>query len=654
MLNQQQQQSSGLQGANAQTATPQTMPYNPVAAQTTKPTGMPPVKQGFATGGPVPTPPSPQQQQQQPQFNPKLIQALAQAVMTTPAMKGVAQQASKSGGPQDTTEQMFKQYDSPQGQQYLADRARMQQQAPSQAAPPPPGQPQPQAQPQAQAPAMQPPQQPSQTQSTTQGFKKGGAVKEDAKSHINKTPLKDIITMLQAHPELGGAGAPQMAGTPAGPNLRAGGAIGGQHDPDAVTGKHGMKSEARSHGAGLLSMNQDVPSYAAGGPVDGTDEVQNNDMGSIDETQDSKAGMPPAKPKAKGLIKMAGGGGLEGGTEEDDSIVGYGPDGTPIVQNPDGTEQYGDVNQLLDRPESAGTLGTGQDPGNAISSDAANAVAQPMGNSMAKGGEEAGDNGDGSDAPPPGSLKEEVADDVPAKLSPGEFVFSADAVRYYGLHFLNGLMQHARQQLSSMNADGNIRSPGDGKNPNTGDTDLDGDGDGEFMQDAKPNTNAYAPDGSNAPSGKEGLLAKHMDDGGPVDKDEQEMFARTPKTPAPTQMATGGGVAEEDFAKGGPIYKKQQNPMGRDNMVSAHPKGGSPLLDYATGGIVSDNMHNLTPKTDETKIPGLKVPKLAATPKMPSVSNYGIKTKLPKLKKGGLLNKNEKRDINQTQSYIGS
>ena len=34
---------------------------------------------------------------------------------------------------------------------------------------------------------------------------------------------------------------------------------------------------------------------------------------------------------------------------------------------------------------------------------------------------------------PPGSLKEEVRDDIPAQLSEGEFVFPADVVRYIGL-----------------------------------------------------------------------------------------------------------------------------------------------------------------------------------------------------------------------------
>ena len=39
---------------------------------------------------------------------------------------------------------------------------------------------------------------------------------------------------------------------------------------------------------------------------------------------------------------------------------------------------------------------------------------------------------------PPGSLQEEVRDDIPAQLSEGEFAFPADVVRFIGL---NNLMQ---------------------------------------------------------------------------------------------------------------------------------------------------------------------------------------------------------------------
>lgn len=51
---------------------------------------------------------------------------------------------------------------------------------------------------------------------------------------------------------------------------------------------------------------------------------------------------------------------------------------------------------------------------------------------------------------PAGSLKEEVRDDVDAKLSPGEFVLSADVVRYIGLENLMKIRDKAKAGLKQM------------------------------------------------------------------------------------------------------------------------------------------------------------------------------------------------------------
>ena len=51
---------------------------------------------------------------------------------------------------------------------------------------------------------------------------------------------------------------------------------------------------------------------------------------------------------------------------------------------------------------------------------------------------------------PIGSTKEEVRDDIPARLSEGEFVFPADVVRYLGLDFLMKLRQRAKAGLQKM------------------------------------------------------------------------------------------------------------------------------------------------------------------------------------------------------------
>ena len=51
---------------------------------------------------------------------------------------------------------------------------------------------------------------------------------------------------------------------------------------------------------------------------------------------------------------------------------------------------------------------------------------------------------------PSGSLKEEVRDDIDAKLSPGEFVFPADVTRFLGLKFLMKLRDEAKAGLQRM------------------------------------------------------------------------------------------------------------------------------------------------------------------------------------------------------------
>ena len=57
---------------------------------------------------------------------------------------------------------------------------------------------------------------------------------------------------------------------------------------------------------------------------------------------------------------------------------------------------------------------------------------------------------------PPGSLPEEVRDDVPAMLSEGEYVVPADVLRYYGVKFFEDLRMEAKEGLSGMAKDGRI------------------------------------------------------------------------------------------------------------------------------------------------------------------------------------------------------
>jgi hypothetical protein len=57
---------------------------------------------------------------------------------------------------------------------------------------------------------------------------------------------------------------------------------------------------------------------------------------------------------------------------------------------------------------------------------------------------------------PPGSLPEEVRDDIDARLSEGEYVVPADVVRYFGVKVFEDMRNEAKMGLSQMDADGRI------------------------------------------------------------------------------------------------------------------------------------------------------------------------------------------------------
>ena len=57
---------------------------------------------------------------------------------------------------------------------------------------------------------------------------------------------------------------------------------------------------------------------------------------------------------------------------------------------------------------------------------------------------------------PPGSMAEEVRDDIPAQLSEGEYVVPADVVRFFGVKYFEDLRIEAKMGLSNMEANGRI------------------------------------------------------------------------------------------------------------------------------------------------------------------------------------------------------
>jgi len=66
---------------------------------------------------------------------------------------------------------------------------------------------------------------------------------------------------------------------------------------------------------------------------------------------------------------------------------------------------------------------------------------------------------------PAGSLQNEVRDDIPVKISEGEFVIPADVVRYIGLERLMKLRDEAKQGLSRMNEIGQMGNAQEVANP---------------------------------------------------------------------------------------------------------------------------------------------------------------------------------------------
>ena len=66
---------------------------------------------------------------------------------------------------------------------------------------------------------------------------------------------------------------------------------------------------------------------------------------------------------------------------------------------------------------------------------------------------------------PPGAMQEEVRDDISAKLSEGEFVFSADVVRYIGLERLMNIRDLAKRGLQKMTEQGQMGNADEVANP---------------------------------------------------------------------------------------------------------------------------------------------------------------------------------------------
>jgi len=137
---------------------------------------------------------------------------------------------------------------------------------------------------------------------------------------------------------------------------------------------------------------------------------------------------------------------------------------------------------------------------------------------------------------PPGSLPKEVRDDIPARLSEGEYVVPADVVRYYGVKFFEDLRDQAKMGLQQMDADGRIG--GEPIEPQQGLTEAD-------------------------LAGLEQMLVTGVAEGGLMDK-----IAYTAQNdPLVNQRINGMGM-EVGFASGGMAQSLFSDPTKIDQIIS--------------------------------------------------------------------------------------
>ena len=132
---------------------------------------------------------------------------------------------------------------------------------------------------------------------------------------------------------------------------------------------------------------------------------------------------------------------------------------------------------------------------------------------------------------PVGSLKEEVRDDIPAKLSEGEFVFPADVVRFIGLDRLMKMRQLAKDGLAKMEAMGQMGNADEATTEDDGDFESNID---ELLEEIEQEE-----------SSAENQTEKMMAEGGSV----ESKLAQANEIPKQAMKATE--IIREDLKRGG-------------------------------------------------------------------------------------------------------
>lgn len=147
---------------------------------------------------------------------------------------------------------------------------------------------------------------------------------------------------------------------------------------------------------------------------------------------------------------------------------------------------------------------------------------------------------------PVGSMQEEVRDDIPAKLSEGEFVFPADVVRYIGLERLMQMRQAAKEGLKKMEAMGQMSNAEEATE----------DDDGEFESKLDEIFEEI--------EGEEEETETEMAVGG-MAMDQQQQPQQPQQIQQLQQPAIPEGMSQEDVTKTSPI--PQQQPEQPDAMA---------------------------------------------------------------------------------------
>ena len=212
---------------------------------------------------------------------------------------------------------------------------------------------------------------------------------------------------------------------------------------------------------------------------------------------------------------------------------------------------------------------------------------------------------------PAGALPEEVADDQPVMLSKGEFVFPANVVRYVGLETLMKLRDKALIGLNKMEEGGQIRRPGDDKNPgDLGEVEAepvlqkggilkaenDNDGFNTAVQDDPPKTSTdrrsrymMGPDGPR--------YARNNDP-----RSANEGLERATKRLKENEKAR---VGEEEFKYRESVREQQKNKGGRSgggsNSISNTKNHGLRLLTKDPDTLMKKG--GIIPPDDTTRLP---------------------------------------------------